>query len=252
MSSKAADAARDRCIQTVLGALNEGLASLNLSDFCLKHNINYKTADGACRRLAAAEYVLIKDNNQEYYSLTPEAMSYLENGSPEFQFLKHVDEAGKSMGDLKSECGDFFKLGMSKCMMHRWITKDKKTGLLRRLVGDVEDTVTDQLREIHETKIEQHVDQYRGAKHLKDLKKRKLITVSKLRSMSVVKGPRFSTNFRPQVADLTKEMLDGDAWKNYDFRPANLKTFGHDLHGGFLHPLMKVRTEFRNILLCMG
>ena len=44
---------------------------------------------------------------------------------------------------------------------------------------------------------------------LKDLKKRKLVKQVKTTSLAVTKGRRFSTTFKKQVADLTKEMLDG-------------------------------------------
>ncbi|KAF1791764.1 Aminoacyl-tRNA synthetase, class II [Phytophthora cactorum] len=47
-------------------------------------------------------------------------------------------------------------------------------------------------------------------------------------------------------------MLDGDAWKKETFKPYNFKTMGLTVGGGHLHPLMKVRAEFRRVLMDMG
>ena len=52
--------------------------------------------------------------------------------------------------------------------------------------------------------------------------------------------------------DLTTEMLASGAWKQKQFKPYNLDAMGVALDCGHLHPLMKVRTEFRQIFLEMG
>lgn len=47
-------------------------------------------------------------------------------------------------------------------------------------------------------------------------------------------------------------MLDNGEWKNEGFKDYNFKALGKEVGGGFLHPLLKVRAEFRHILLEMG
>ena len=53
-------------------------------------------------------------------------------------------------------------------------------------------------------------------------------------------------------------MVDGcirgcrEAWKKETFKPYNFKTLGLSVGGGHLHPLMKVRAEFRRVLMDMG
>ena len=50
------------------------------------------------------------------------------------------------------------------------------------------------------------------------------------------------------AADLTKEMLaDSGAWRDRAVRPHNFAARGADVGGGYLHPLLKVRSEFRKI-----
>eukprot|EP00750_Incisomonas_marina_P019190 INCI3246.2.p1 GENE.INCI3246.2~~INCI3246.2.p1 ORF type:complete len:309 (-),score=56.61 INCI3246.2:1215-2141(-) len=237
------------------GILQELEARTKIDDlraYCEAAGINYKLADGVVRGLSAAEYTVIKDVSKVNFALTAEALGYLEHGSPEFRFLARVPAEGKLLTELQAECGDFARIGMAKCMMNRWIKQDKAAGTIHRAVeGDVEDKVVTLLRALHAAPADDNKNAI-GAKDAKDLKKRKLLKDVKLTTIVVKKGSRFSTTFKKQVADLTKDMLDGDSWKDFDFRPANLKTFGADLNGGFLHPLMKVRAEFRKILLGMG
>ena len=71
-------------------------------------------------------------------------------------------------------------------------------------------------------------------------------------SFTVAKGPNFQSKFVKAVADLTKDMVDSNAWKRTTFKKYNFKSLGSNVGGGELHPLMKVRTEFRKILLQMG
>ncbi|EJY58081.1 AAEL017409-PA [Aedes aegypti] len=52
--------------------------------------------------------------------------------------------------------------------------------------------------------------------------------------------------------DLTVEMLASGIWKDLKFKPYNFDALGVPPERGQLHPLMKVRSEFRSIFLEMG
>lgn len=47
-------------------------------------------------------------------------------------------------------------------------------------------------------------------------------------------------------------LCSSDAWKKETFKPYNFNTMGLTVGGGHLHPLMKVRAEFRRVLMDMG
>jgi phenylalanyl-tRNA synthetase alpha chain len=68
----------------------------------------------------------------------------------------------------------------------------------------------------------------------------------------VTKAEKFAIERKRLAADLTKEMLDSGAWKETDFKPYNYNALGSAPQGGYLHPLLKVRGEFRKILMGMG
>lgn len=52
--------------------------------------------------------------------------------------------------------------------------------------------------------------------------------------------------------DLTADMLASGSWKNLKFKEYNLNALGATPDSGYLHPLLRVRTEFRQIFLEMG
>lgn len=66
------------------------------------------------------------------------------------------------------------------------------------------------------------------------------------------KGPNFSTKIEKLEADLTADLLINDNWKQKTFKPYNFDALGQALDSGHLHPLMKVRSEFRKIFIEMG
>lgn len=65
-------------------------------------------------------------------------------------------------------------------------------------------------------------------------------------------GPNFTTSVSKQETDLTPEMIATGSWKTKQFKAYNLNALGTPIVRGHLHPLMKVRAEFRQIFLEMG
>ncbi|MGK3735757.1 MAG: phenylalanyl-tRNA synthetase alpha chain [Bacillariaceae sp.] len=84
------------------------------------------------------------------------------------------------------------------------------------------------------------------------MKKRKLVSLVTLKSFKVTRGPQYASERVKKAADLTKEMLDSGSWETEQFKPYNFQVLGEKVGGGYLHPLLKVRSEFRNILMEMG
>ena len=66
------------------------------------------------------------------------------------------------------------------------------------------------------------------------------------------KGDKFALELPVEHTELSHEMLATGAWKTVTFKPYNFKALGQDQEAGSLHPLNKVRAEFRNIFFEMG
>lgn len=141
------------------------------------------------------------------------------------------------------------KVGFSKAMANGWISVDKAAGkpIVRKKVDSIEDTVQENLHQVNAGKAKNLTD----AIHT-DYRKRKLLQEIVIKSFIISKGKDFATSLPKFEADLTTEMLASGLWTKLTFKPYNLDALGTVPVAGYLHPLLKVRTEFRNIFLEMG
>lgn len=72
------------------------------------------------------------------------------------------------------------------------------------------------------------------------------------KSFNISKGEQYKTERKKKVAELTSDMIEKGTWKEVDFKPINFNAKGKEIASGNLHPLLKVRQQFREILLQMG
>ncbi|NXD04479.1 SYFA ligase, partial [Certhia familiaris] len=85
-----------------------------------------------------------------------------------------------------------------------------------------------------------------------ELKRRKLLTEVTLKSYWIRKGSAFSTAVARPETELTPEMIATGSWRRLPFKPYNFSSLGLPPACGHLHPLLKVRSELRQIFLEMG
>lgn len=141
------------------------------------------------------------------------------------------------------------KVGFSKAMAQGWIVVDKSGGkpIVKRKVDSITDTVQEHLHQIQNGNMNGITDAIRS-----DFKKRKLLQENTTKSFIISKGKEFALTLQKLEADLTADMLASGLWNTLKFKPYNLDALGTTPDAGYLHPLLKVRTEFRNIFLEMG
>jgi len=216
--------------------------------------LDHNTVVGAVKSLEGDDYVKNKELTTSFYNLSDEAEKIVVNGSQEMIVLLALIEAGTdgmSASDLQTKVGKHvLKIGRGTCMKNRWIKNDGDKLVSLKEAGDVKDETQTQLKALQEANgvAEGLLDK----KALTGLKRRKLINLVTRKSYAVSKGESYSRQRVKRAADLTKEMLDSQAWKTAHFRPYNFQTLGEKVGGGYLHPLLKVRAEFRKILMQMG
>lgn len=141
------------------------------------------------------------------------------------------------------------KVGFSKAMSAGWVAVDKSVNppLVKRKVSDIEDLV-----QLHLKQFESGDSSKISDKEKQEYKKRKLIQEVVIKSYDLKKGPEFSLTLTKLETDVTTEMLNSGSWKNLKFKDYNFDALGAPLECGYLHPLLKVRSEFRQIFLEMG
>lgn len=199
----------------------------------------------ALDRLASRSMVTYMTQDEEQVLLTPEGKEICETGSHEYKVWDAVQRSGKlEMKDLVTLVGPSAKIGQGTAMKNQWIKKDGTA-----LIPAAKD-VTD-----HTRAITQHVLAHAkmpDPKLLPDYRKRKLVTTAKAITYTASKGPKFQTKMLVEVTDLTAEMLADGSWASANFKPYNFNALGEPQGHGALHPLLKMRTELRNIFFHDG
>ncbi|KAF2651133.1 phenylalanyl-tRNA synthetase-like protein alpha chain [Lophiostoma macrostomum CBS 122681] len=200
----------------------------------------------ALDRLASRSMVVYETRDEEQVLLTGEAETIVEEGSHEWKVWEVVKREGKvGIKELPKLVGaDSAKVGQGNAFKNKWIKKDGDS--LVPVADEVKDTTRDILQGIQDTKT------LSDAKLLTDLKKRKLVTLSKVISYTVSKGEKYAKEIPVEVTDLTAEMLASGEWESANFKPYNFNALGATQNSGALHPLNKVRAEFRTIFFNQG
>ncbi|MBW0513874.1 hypothetical protein O181_053589 [Austropuccinia psidii MF-1] len=207
---------------------------------------------GALDSLAGKEMINYQTHHIEAHVLTPEGQSLAESGSHEYRVWEALGENGLLMSELQASLGgEGAKVGQGKAFRNKWIKKREDGGFVRAVTADqiVDQTQID-LISIQNTGALSK-DDSKGS-GIADYRKRKLCEKKKSMYFSVEKGPKFSLQIERPETDLTLDLLASGRWKTAAFKPYNFNAEGVPPMVGALHPLMKVREEFRNIFFEMG
>lgn len=227
----------------------ETASSADTLDLAALFNVDHQRIVGALKSIQAHGDLLVADvASRNILELTEEGNLVLNNGSHEALLYWAVPESGITQSELL-KIGPNAKVGFSKAMSQGWITVDKTVSppLVKRNVAEIQDAVKANLSVIASGDGENI-----PAKLVTEYKKRKLVQETKIKSFILKKGPEFSTTLTKLETDLTVDMLASGLWKDLKFKSYNFDALGTPPQRGHLHPLLKVRTEFRQIFLEMG
>lgn len=180
------------------------------------------------------------------WELTGEGKEISQHGSHEFLVYQTVSDSGILQADLMKTFPNA-KVGFSKAMSKGWIVLDKASGKVTRKVDSISDDVQEHLNFIVNNESDRVPDNFK-----QEYKKRKLVQEVLTKSFILKKGTNFSVSVSKPETDLTPEMIATESWKTKTFKPYNFNALGVLPDSGHLHPLLKVRTEFRQIFLEMG
>lgn len=214
-------------------------------------NVDHQDVVGAAKSLENDGMIVCQLTQVQQWKLSDEAQELLKKGSPEFilwtklavgpiEQCTLVSEMGKQVMDVALANGMKLKLFL--------IVKDGESVRLSRnpAVKEFDDQTQHVLRDIVGGK---HVD----PKESEGLKKRKLASLEAVKGFILTKGPNFAHQRSSKTStELTKEMISDGSWKTTTFKKYNFAAKGKEPVGGYLHPIMKVRQEFREIFLELG
>lgn len=215
-------------------------------------NCDHQLFVGAVKRLQSLGDIIVADLKQsEKWVLTKEGCLMAEKGSHEANVYNCIPSDGLLQSQLQNlPLGKDAKIGFSKAMSEGWLSIDKNAEggpRIHKKVDSIVDNVKENLILVQDGNSSNIPDN-----KINDLKKRKLISKEVLKSYLVKKGASFTLKIEKPETDLTTEMLTSGAWKTKQFKEYNFDALGIEQPCGHLHPLMKVRTQFRQIFLEMG
>ncbi|XP_022256063.1 phenylalanine--tRNA ligase alpha subunit-like [Limulus polyphemus] len=216
----------------------------------VKLGTDHQRIVGAVKSLQSLGNVITAEQrSSKQWELTKEGEEVVEKGSHEALVYYNVPEEGISQKELMQTIPNA-KVGFSKAMSAGWLMVDKTAEggpKIRRKVDKIHDDVQECLLKFKNMNIDDIIESQK-----QDFKKRKLLQEVTVKSYWLEKGPQFSLTVEKQETDLTPEMIATGSWKEKKFKPYNFDALGVPLECGHLHPLMKVKTEVRQIFLEMG
>ncbi|XP_003703578.2 phenylalanine--tRNA ligase alpha subunit isoform X1 [Megachile rotundata] len=215
--------------------------SLDLADIFKE---NHQKIVGAIKSLeTVGDLITTKQTSDRKWELTSEGQHIINHGSHEAAVYNAIPNEGIPQSDIM-QLVPFAKIGFSKALSAGWIQIDKSSGtsIVRKKVSSITDVTQNDLKSLSNLS-----DRLRN-----DYKRRKLIQETVIKSVQLGKGQNFSRKVEKLETELTADLLANGAWKDKKFKPYNFSALGAALEVGHLHPLLKVRSEFKKIFLEMG
>ncbi len=208
-------------------------------------NVEQSAMIGVLKSLQTYGMVDYDTLEKERWTLTSEGEDIVERGSHEVRVFEMIPDQGIAISEVEKHLGEAGRLGQARAFKNKWIDRKDGTFLIKK-VKSVSDETRMALAEI------KGQGEFKSEEILKELKKRKLIDRQRVLSYSVRKGPKFARQLLKLPTDLTTEMLADRSWEKTQFKQYNYNALGLPTSGGHLHPLLKVREEFRQIFFEMG
>lgn len=253
----------DTLTSQILKLINDTEGPVNSLDLARQLAVDHQEIVGALKSIDSVATSCLTIEQKQFKTLdpTPEGSLIIENGSHEARIFNAIINNPGSDGIDQAQLmkcipdAAMAKVGFSKAMSNGWIAIDKETKRVRAKVGSIQDSTQDLIKSISQLSLdaknsgdETKVD----PKIISDLKKRKLITEGTVKYMVVGKGVDFKLSIERAENDLTTALLQSGEWKDKKFKSYNFNALGMVAERGHLHPLLKVREQFRQIFLEMG
>ena len=235
--------------ERILQLLDSSDGSVTSSALASKLGVETQKIVGTLKSLQSlGGYIDTEMVSEKRWTLSKEGLEVAEKGSHEAVVYSNVPDVGIGQKELMELTGANGKIGFSKAMSSGWIMIDKADGgIIKKKVESISDTVQSHLK-----LVQRGDDKALDDKTRNEYKKRKLVEEVIEKIYIVKKGTNFSTTIKKIPTELTAEMIQSGSWKTTQLKDYNLNSMGVVPNAGCLHPLLKVRAEYRQIFLEMG
>jgi len=224
----------------------------NSLSYSLDHKLPHQDIVGVLKSLEMGEIVVLEKLEKDQIEFLEDGKFVHTKGSPNILLMRLLKENNSTMPRTKIMeilTKETYDRAFGPAMKLKQITFDKtkdEITLTSTAKFDVDHVQNDLLRLFDDPTIKKEDE-----KLLKELKKDKLIKEVKIVYWKAKKGQNFEITKKPET-DLTSDLLHNDAWEKLKFKPYNFNAKGKEQCNGGLHPLLKVRSEYRQMLLELG
>lgn len=240
-------------VNTIIEKLKAAGQTLDTLSLSKDLGLDHQELVGECKSLEMNEVISLEKVEKKVIEITKDGEDALKNGSPDIQLLKFLTgNSGKTKKEISAQLGAIGDRGFGSAMKAKLIDYDKKTDIVSIKAGAAVPTKD----EVQET-MKKFVDNTDPSAHSDDVVKNyqkvlKLVNVETIKYFKILKGSKFEEGLVKQETDLTTELLAHEAWEKSKFKKYNYSAQGKEANNGALHPLLRVRAQFREILLELG
>ncbi|KAH8054903.1 hypothetical protein JL721_10319 [Aureococcus anophagefferens] len=235
----------------VLAALG---SSATLDSYALSATlgVDHQALLGVVKSLWADGYVTMDQASTSWLCATNEGAGIARTGRPSTASTPRWRRWRSLPPPLEAAVGKAAKIGLGAAMREKWLSKGKgadgapvlavaKAGVATRrrwsrssrgLAGSAPDKLAD-------------------ANVEKQLMRRKLLARHTMKHFAIAKGASYAHADGEGGGFYGRHARDG-SWKTASFKDYNYAAVGAPVGGGYVQPLLKVRAEFRKILMGMG
>ncbi|AFN83409.1 phenylalanyl-tRNA synthetase subunit beta [Encephalitozoon romaleae SJ-2008] len=196
----------------------------------------YSEIHGALISLESKGICDVRKEESYQEVLTPEGEEVEKNGSPEYLFFKSIGKDGIDSDELSKH-----EVGKMNAFKNKWVKR--KDGKIFRSVEKVEDMIRNMVINMKRGKATDE--------EIEVLRKRKLVIRKKNIVFVATKGPMFFDN-TSYATELTSGMVLDGSYKSLTFKHYNFDAKGNIPQCGSIHPLMKIREDFKRIFIELG
>ena len=248
MSGSASDVDYEALILQALQSAD----AVSTFDLARQLNVDHQDIVGASKSLGCDGYVTSELVSVSSWKFTSEGLDIVAKGSPEYRIWKLLEAGPLEQAAVADAVGgkEALDVGLSNGMKAKIFKLLKAEGKVSLQRSDPAKPFSDVVQSaLVAAQKGGHVD----PTDMESLKKRKLAAFEPTKAFLLRRGPSYAPQRGAKpVGDITKEMLQDGSWANASFKKYNFKASGREPTGGQLHPLLKVRQEFREIFLELG
>lgn len=242
--------------------LLQEIQNANLLSSIEYSNINaldHQKVVGALKSLEMVNKVILIQKEKKYYNISEEGLDIIINGSPENALMRYLIDATRAGNTVKP---NELKDKVSKEASSKGLANAKNLKIIIMDKGVIkinpeinfnpdEDKVREHLLAIQVDSSNLSVLDEKTIAFLAH-KDRKLIKLDSIKYFDATKGEAFSLDLSKPEADLTTDLIAEGKYITKSFKKYNYNAKGVEINNGSLHPLLRVRTQFREIMLELG